>query len=557
VPTTRELITEQEAGLAKQMEKFQGLLQEQVKRYGLKDVGVKVIDDLKNANGMYSKGLIQLAVDTADPVRALKHESVHALKELGFFTPAQWQSLVKQANTTWINTYMRNRDVDGNYLQPGQQSRYDAYIDVFKRQGLDDAAIQEAMVEEAIADAFGDFAVAKEKPGMIRALINRMKNFFQSIKESVGLAGIPTSENIFGKIAGGRLEPVAKRGAADEAREPKQAIRAVQSERAGERGGREEVRGLAPLEGAPSVPGFSGPDPRLVEVAEQYAKDNGISLKRQSAYAEVDEEFAKRIAQAYEEMPHAPNDPAVREAYENMIGQTRAQYDALVDAGYKFWFIDLDKPSNVEYASTPWNAMRDIRANKEMGVFPTNDGFGSLEEFSPEANPLLADTGLKWPVGGPDGEPAPVLANDLFRAVHDAFGHGLEGSGFRARGEENAWQAHRRLFTGSAVGALTSETRGQNSWLNYGPYGEKNRNAKVEDTVFADQKTGLMPEWTWQEKITPDALAAPEAEPDAKFSLRIVKGQEAPEIDGKVTVVFCVLLCDFNKARVWSRKAWD
>lgn len=536
VPTTRELIAEQEAGLAKQMEKFQGLLQEQVKRYGLKDVGVKVIDDLKNANGMYSKGLIQLAVDTADPVRALRHESVHALKELGFFTPAQWQSLVKQANTTWVNTYMRNRDVDGNYLQPGQESRYDAYINLFKQQGLDDAAIQEAMVEEAIADAFGDFSTAKAAPGMIRALINRMKNFFQSIKESVGLAGIPTSENIFGKIAEGRLESVAKRGAADEAREPKQAIRAVQPERAGERGGREEVGGLAPLEGAPSVPGFSGPDPRLVEVAEQYAKDNGISLKRQSAYAEVDEEFAKRIAQAYEEMPHAPNDPAVREAYENMIRQTRAQYDALVDAGYKFWFIDLDKPSNVEYASTPWNAMRDIRANKEMGVFPTNDGFGSLEEFSPEANPLLADTGLKWPVGGPDGEPAPVLANDLFRAVHDAFGHGLEGSGFRARGEENAWQAHRHLFTGSAVGALTSETRGQNSWLNYGPYGEKNRNAKVEDTVFADQKTGLMPEWTWQEKITPDALAAPEAEPDAKFSLRIVRGQEVPEIDGRITV---------------------
>jgi hypothetical protein len=93
----------------------------------------------------------------------------------------------------------------------------------------------------------------------------------------------------------------------------------------------------------------------------------------------------------------------------------------------------------------------------------------------------------------------PVLANDLFRAVHDAFGHGLEGAGFRAQGEENAWQAHARLFTGPALGAITSETRGQNSWLNYGPYGETNRNASLEDTVFADQKTGLMPEWTWTE----------------------------------------------------------
>jgi hypothetical protein len=104
-----------------------------------------------------------------------------------------------------------------------------------------------------------------------------------------------------------------------------------------------------------------------------------------------------------------------------------------------------------------------------------------------------------WPVGGLDGEMMPVLANDLFRAVHDAFGHGLEGAGFRARGEENAWQAHVRLFTGPAVAAITSETRGQNSWLNYGPFGEANRTAKVDDTVFADQKIGLMPEWTWTE----------------------------------------------------------
>ena len=135
-----------------------------------------------------------------------------------------------------------------------------------------------------------------------------------------------------------------------------------------------------------------------------------------------------------------------------------------------------------------------------MGVFSTVEGFGTNDDFSPEANPLLEDTGLRWTLGpDPNGKKIPVLANDLFRAVHDTFGHGLEGASFRARGEENAWQAHVRLFTGSALGALTSETRGQNSWLNFGPHGEANRTAKSKDTVFADQKTGLMPEWTWTE----------------------------------------------------------
>jgi hypothetical protein len=275
----------------------------------------------------------------------------------------------------------------------------------------------------------------------------------------------------------------------------------IQPERAGDGRGRTESRKFTPLEGAPSVPGINGPDPQLVAVAEQYAADNGIDLKRQSEYVEVDEDRARRIADAYEQMADDPQNPKVKEAYQDLVNQTIAQYQALVDAGYKFWFMDLNIPSNAEYASTPYNALRDLRQNKEMGVFPTADGYGEegITQEQRENNPLLQDTGIMWPVGGLDGEMMPVLANDLFRAVHDTFGHGLEGAGFRARGEENAWQAHVRLFTGPAVGAITSETRGQNSWLNYGPFGEANRTAKVDDTVFADQKIGLMPEWTWTE----------------------------------------------------------
>jgi hypothetical protein len=268
----------------------------------------------------------------------------------------------------------------------------------------------------------------------------------------------------------------------------------------------EAISANEPLLGAPRIQGFTGPDPRLVAVAEQYARDNGITLRRQAEYVQIDPERASRIAQAYEDMPHSPNDLRVKAAYKELIKQTVAQYRALEKAGYKFWFMDMNKPDNQEYASSPWNAMRDIRANQTMGVFPTDDGFGS-SDFDPSSNPLLEDTGIKWPSGSMTGPRKRVLANDLFRAVHDAFGHGLEGAGFRAQGEENAWQAHVRLFKGKAVAAITSETRGQNSWLNYGPKGESNRTAKVEDTVFADQKTGLMPQWTWTEGVVGDMPA--------------------------------------------------
>jgi hypothetical protein len=268
------------------------------------------------------------------------------------------------------------------------------------------------------------------------------------------------------------------------------------SEPAGDGRGRDQSRKYSPLEGAPSSQGATGPDPRLVDVAEKYARENGIDLKRQAEYVKVDEDRAKRISKAYEDMPHDPQDPKVKEAYQELAKQTKAQYDALVADGYTFTFYDNESDP---YAGNPMNAMRDLRQNKSMAVYGTSAGFGTKGVTSGyvDDNPLLVDTGVRWK--DQNEVERPVNAVELFRAVHDTFGHGLEGSGFRARGEENAWQAHVRLFTGSAIGAMTTGTRGQNSWLNFGPYGEKNKTAKVEDTIFADQKTGLMPEWTWTE----------------------------------------------------------
>lgn len=321
-------------------------------------------------------------------------------------------------------------------------------------------------------------------------------------------------------------------------------------ESTGDGRGRKGIGKTEALAGSPSVPGINGPDPEVVAVAERYAKKYGIDLKRQAEYVQVDEDRARRIADAYAQMPHDPQNPKVKEAYQELIKQTTDQYRALEDAGYKFWFMDLGIPSNLEYASSPYNALRDLRSNKQMGVFPTTDGFGT-SDLDVNDNPLLADTGILWPSGGLDGEMKPVLANDLFRAVHDAFGHSLEGAGFRARGEENAWQAHVRLFYGAAVGAITSETRGQNSWLNYGPHGEANRNAKVEDTIFADQKTGLMPEWTWTEGRAADMEDVGDADmngPDLESGLQyaVARPQLAKKLNSgkKVKLYRAMLLID-------------
>jgi len=280
-------------------------------------------------------------------------------------------------------------------------------------------------------------------------------------------------------------------------------------EQGGDRGGRIPRGSYTPLDGAPTVTGATGPAPGLVDVARSYAASAGIPHRRQAVYAEVDEARARRIADAYEAMKHEPQNPKVKEAYADLIRQTKDQYQALVKAGYEFTFFDQ---SSDPYKGNPSAAMRDLRANKRMAVYGTYDGYGTEGITGAEIkdNPMLEPTGLTWP--DQRGVMHPVVANDLFRAVHDAFGHGLEGASFRARGEENAWQAHVRLFTGPAIAAITSETRGQNSWLNYGPHGERNRTAKLEDTVFSTQKTGLMPDWTWNEGLAPDEGASVEGQ---------------------------------------------
>lgn len=58
--------------------------------------------------------------------------------------------------------------------------------------------------------------------------------------------------------------------------------------------------------------------------------------------------------------------------------------------------------------------------------------------------------------------------NDRFRAVHDVFGHLASGRGFSRDGEEGAYQSHAQMFSPEARGALAGETRGQNSYLNWG-----------------------------------------------------------------------------------------
>ena len=179
-----------------QLQVFEQTLRTLLNKFGLKDIGLKLSEGMRD-EGSYAAKLIQIAADSANPIRTLRHESVHALRELGFFTEAQWKSLSKMAKDKWIDQYLKQRNIDGKPLKAGEESRYDAYMREYKGD-------MEKITEEAVADAFADFDT-KPPAGMIQAIIQKLRNLFQSIKSA--LTKMESAEQIFGKVEKGALKP--------------------------------------------------------------------------------------------------------------------------------------------------------------------------------------------------------------------------------------------------------------------------------------------------------------------------------------------------------------
>lgn len=238
--------------------------------------------------------------------------------------------------------------------------------------------------------------------------------------------------------------------------------------------------------------------------AEAYAAKEGFATEPPRTYAKVDEARATRIASDFEAMEHDPQDPEVAASYRAMIDETLAQYQALQDTG----LVVEVMPGGEDVYGNPRNAVLDVVENNHLYFFPTVSGFGGGQDLDVTDNPLLEDTGIVLP----DGHR--MLANDVFRVVHDYFGHIKEGVGFRADGEENAWRQHSTMYSDLARPAMTTETRGQNSWVNYGPHGEFNRTA-TSDTVFAPQKIGILPDYAMTEGLADPPGTADIAADDA------------------------------------------
>ena len=180
-------------------------------------------------------------------------------------------------------------------------------------------------------------------------------------------------------------------------------------------------------------------------------------------YVEVDPTQAQRMVAAYEQLPTVAHDWHTHLCYQLLAEELRRQWDCIVSMGYT---LEPWEREGQPYANSA-EMMTDLRNRKHLYFF-----------IGGEPHPFLNtvdDTGFN--------------ANEQLRAVHDVFGHAAEGYQFGPRGEENAWIHHSMMLTPLAQRAMSTETRGQNTWVNAGPY----KDLFPCDRPYAAQKAALLP----------------------------------------------------------------
>jgi hypothetical protein len=206
------------------------------------------------------------------------------------------------------------------------------------------------------------------------------------------------------------------------------------------------------------------PNEYVRTLAQSYVWRQSLAPVIEGHYVSVSPETGRAIAAEFDLLPTYSID--AREAYRRMAAEVVQQYRYAEAAGIRF---------------EPWTAEGQPYQNSAEMCADVQDNRHLYFFTGGEPHPFL---GERSGIGD-------LTYNDCFRAIHDLFGHAAEGYQFGPRGEENAWIHHSQMFTELAQRALTTETRGQNSWVNFGPQSH----LPVTERPYAEQKAALLPAW--------------------------------------------------------------
>ena len=443
----------------------------------LKSIGQ---DPSKN-RGSFFRGADKTIYVNLETVRGntLFHEIIHPMVDFIKKTDAD---LYKR-----IESEVKESDMKRRVIKDGRRMK-GSYLDWAKSnyEGLS----EEALIEEAFAEMMGDAAyghfVNKQSKltkirEVIRAILERL-NIVSPVEnvESIDLQQMSLkdlADNLSGALVNGR----------------KITVGGVEFE-VGDVDKLSEIRKKNPTL-------LSEPNPETADISKSYlsdkATDLGIDQYSEPRFVNrLNEDNSKMIADAYDSLVDDPKNPEVIKAYKALADETLSQYQSIIDKGYK---LEIWKGKGEPYANST-EMIQDVRDNKHLYIFGTEAGFGegAITPEQRKENVMLSRTEYK------DVNGDPLVVNDIFRFVHDFFGHTELGNGFGPIGEENAWLNHSRMYSPEARKAMTTETRGQNSWVNY------NKNLRKKDGTipkkgekgyvplskrpFADQKMGILPD---------------------------------------------------------------
>jgi hypothetical protein len=190
---------------------------------------------------------------------------------------------------------------------------------------------------------------------------------------------------------------------------------------------------------------------------EQKQKQRGYQPGRVNPPAlSIFERVSKMMADAYQSIKKEPTKAEVKKAYDALVSETKKQYEFIKEKGLK---VIKHEGVGEPYADSQ-EMLRDIRENNTLKFLPNDVAFGE-GDVDVSDNIGLQSSGIKLEDG------YELTNSEVFRIVHDYFGHGILGNQFGAIGEENATLQHLDLYSDEAAPAVIFQTRGQNSWVNF------------------------------------------------------------------------------------------
>lgn len=169
-----------------------------------------------------------------------------------------------------------------------------------------------------------------------------------------------------------------------------------------------------------------------------------------------DAAYCRRVAAYFDQAPERAWTTRLAARYRTFTRENLQQYQAIRAAGITVrpW------PGPQQPYPGSRELREQVRATGVLWVYLTSAGHGPRPAAGP--HPMLESSGIVV-------DDIALCHNDVFRAVHDIFGHVLTGNTFSARDELRAAHAHLRMYSEPAHPVLFTEQVAQICWYFFGP----------------------------------------------------------------------------------------